>query len=63
MPRELENLNSAYGSEHDLRGCISAFHDVGVKVLADIVVNHRCVSVCARSLPCSAGRHLSGFGL
>ncbi|KAK9785022.1 hypothetical protein WJX73_001793 [Symbiochloris irregularis] len=42
MPRELENLNSAYGSEHDLRGCISAFHDVGVKVLADVVINHRC---------------------
>ena len=46
MPRELENLNSAYGSEHDLRQCIGAFHDAGVKVLADIVVNHRCECTC-----------------
>lgn len=42
MPRELDCLDSAYGSEAELRSCISALHAVGVKVIADIVINHRC---------------------
>ncbi|KAK9822846.1 hypothetical protein WJX81_002820 [Elliptochloris bilobata] len=42
LPRDYECLNSAYGSEADLRTCIAALHQHGVKALADIVLNHRC---------------------
>ena len=50
LPQDYENLNTAYGSEADLRRCVAALKRRGLKVLADIVVNHRCaqqqVRVC-----------------
>eukprot|EP01025_Chloroclados_australasicus_P036479 TRINITY_DN3719_c0_g3_i1.p1 TRINITY_DN3719_c0_g3~~TRINITY_DN3719_c0_g3_i1.p1 ORF type:complete len:698 (-),score=116.69 TRINITY_DN3719_c0_g3_i1:415-2508(-) len=42
LPRDLYDLNSNYGSEEDLRDCISVMHENNLMVLADIVVNHRC---------------------
>lgn len=42
LPRDLYNLNSQYGSEGDLRDCISVLHENDLKVIADIVINHRC---------------------
>ncbi|GMH44738.1 hypothetical protein BSKO_12690 [Bryopsis sp. KO-2023] len=42
LPRDLYNLNSRYGSEADLRECIQKLRQNGLKVLADIVINHRC---------------------
>ncbi|KAL5722614.1 Alpha-amylase A type-3 [Ranunculus cassubicifolius] len=42
MPRDLYNLNSRYGSMEDLKIVVKKFHDVGIKVLGDVVLNHRC---------------------
>ena len=42
LPRDLYNLTSCYGSEGELRDCISVLHENDLKVIADIVVNHRC---------------------
>ncbi|CAD7698103.1 unnamed protein product [Ostreobium quekettii] len=44
LPRDLYSLNSSYGSEADLRHAISCLHQNGLKVLADVVINHRCAS-------------------
>lgn len=33
---------SKYGSQQQLKDAIKSLHDAGVKVLADIVINHRC---------------------
>lgn len=44
MPRELDNLDSAYGSEQDLRACIDGLHRAGIQCLCDVVLNHRCAS-------------------
>lgn len=41
LPRELYNLNSNYGSQTKLQNCINALRSKGIKVIADIVVNHR----------------------
>jgi hypothetical protein len=44
LPRDLYCLDSKYGSEADLRNLISVFHEHGIKVCADVVVNHRCAT-------------------
>lgn len=41
LPEQLNDLNSNYGTETELTSLISTLHDKGVKVLADIVINHR----------------------
>lgn len=41
LPRELYNFNTAYGTEAQLRSLITAYHGSGIKVLSDIVINHR----------------------
>ncbi|MEL7159928.1 MAG: alpha-amylase family glycosyl hydrolase, partial [Bacteroidota bacterium] len=41
LPRELYELNTTYGTQNQLKQCISALHNNGMQVLADIVINHR----------------------
>ena len=41
LPRELYDLNSAYGSQQDLIDLIASFHTLDMKVISDIVINHR----------------------
>eukprot|EP00879_Flechtneria_rotunda_P030034 GHRR01032545.1.p1 GENE.GHRR01032545.1~~GHRR01032545.1.p1 ORF type:complete len:163 (-),score=52.15 GHRR01032545.1:104-592(-) len=45
LPRDLYHLDSAYGSEAELRELIQVCHDHNIKVIADIVVNHRCAYI------------------
>ncbi|XP_074564012.1 alpha-amylase 3, chloroplastic isoform X3 [Curcuma longa] len=42
MPKDLYNLDSRYGSIDELKHLVKKFHEVGVKVLGDVVLNHRC---------------------
>lgn len=42
LPRDLYLLESHYGSETELRECIQTFATQNIKVVADIVINHRC---------------------
>ena len=42
MPQDYEKLDTAYGSEADLRRCVAALRRRGLKALADVVINHRC---------------------
>ncbi|XP_061989795.1 alpha-amylase 3, chloroplastic [Rosa rugosa] len=42
MPTDLYNLNSRYGTMDELKETVKAFHKVGIKVLGDVVLNHRC---------------------
>ncbi|KAL0052418.1 hypothetical protein WJX82_001760 [Trebouxia sp. C0006] len=42
MPGDLYNLNSKYGSQEDLKRCVAKLQSKGLKVLCDIVINHRC---------------------
>ncbi|XP_071696099.1 alpha-amylase 3, chloroplastic [Rutidosis leptorrhynchoides] len=42
MPRDLYNLNSRYGSVDELKRVVKKFHQVGIRVLGDAVINHRC---------------------
>ena len=41
LPRQLNVLNSRYGSETDLKNAITAFANAGIKSVADVVINHR----------------------
>ncbi|XP_047312838.1 uncharacterized protein LOC124916150 [Impatiens glandulifera] len=42
MPSDLYNLNSAYGTEEELKHCIEEMHNHGLVALGDVVLNHRC---------------------
>jgi hypothetical protein len=42
MPGDLYNLNSAYGTEDELKQCIAEMHNHNILVLGDVVLNHRC---------------------
>ncbi|MBU8895116.1 alpha-amylase [Corallococcus sp. M34] len=41
LPRRLSVQDSAYGTEAQLKAAIAALHGQGVRVLADVVINHR----------------------
>lgn len=41
LPRQLNLLNSKYGTETDLKNTLSALNAQGIKSIADIVINHR----------------------
>jgi len=41
LPRQLNLLNSAYGSEAALTAAIAAFSSQGIQSVADVVINHR----------------------
>jgi hypothetical protein len=43
LPRDLYVLDSQYGKESELREFIQVAHEHNFKVIADIVINHRCV--------------------
>ncbi|MBA0744022.1 hypothetical protein Gogos_006664 [Gossypium gossypioides] len=42
MPKDLYNLNSRYGTIDELKELVKSLHEVGIKVLGDVVLNHRC---------------------
>ncbi|KAK7386948.1 hypothetical protein VNO78_27345 [Psophocarpus tetragonolobus] len=42
MPKDLYNLNSRYGNIDQLKDVVKSFHEVEIKVLGDVVLNHRC---------------------
>ncbi|KAK3223107.1 hypothetical protein Dsin_010132 [Dipteronia sinensis] len=42
MPKDLYNLNCRYGNIDELKETVKTFHEVGIKVLGDVVLNHRC---------------------
>ncbi|KAK6931181.1 Alpha-amylase, C-terminal beta-sheet [Dillenia turbinata] len=42
MPKDLYNLNSRYGNIEELKALVKRFHEVGIIVLGDVVLNHRC---------------------
>ncbi|KAL4576951.1 hypothetical protein LXL04_013052 [Taraxacum kok-saghyz] len=41
MPRDLYNLNSRYGNVEELQAFVKKFHQAGIRVLGDAVINHR----------------------
>lgn len=41
LPRKLYDVNSAYGTQAELQAAINDLHSNGIKVIADIVINHR----------------------
>lgn len=42
MPSDLYNLNSAYGTEEELKHCVDEMHNHDLLALGDAVLNHRC---------------------
>ncbi|GBG73693.1 hypothetical protein CBR_g17035 [Chara braunii] len=42
MPRDLYDLNSKYGDMEALKRVVKRLHEVGMVVLGDAVLNHRC---------------------
>eukprot|EP01018_Ginkgo_biloba_P014005 Gb_18574 [translate_table: standard] len=42
MPLDLYNLNSAYGTQEELKYCIEDMHNHDLLALGDAVLNHRC---------------------
>eukprot|EP00798_Chlamydomonas_sp_ICE-L_P008898 gene8898-3784_t len=44
LPRDLYKLDSAFGTEQELRELIAEMNANGLKAIADIVINHRCAS-------------------
>ncbi|MHA7057629.1 starch-binding protein [Aquimarina sp. M1] len=41
LPREINNFDSAYGTTNQLITLINQYHSLGLKVISDIVINHR----------------------
>lgn len=41
LPNEWYNLNSAHGSESELRAAVNSLNNKGIQPIADIVINHR----------------------
>jgi alpha-amylase len=41
LPRQLNVLNSHYGTETDLKNTITALKNQGIQAIADVVINHR----------------------
>jgi alpha-amylase len=46
LPRDLYLLDCEYGTESELRELINVCHQHNIKVIADIVINHRCAQRC-----------------
>ncbi|KAA8495621.1 Alpha-amylase 3, chloroplastic [Porphyridium purpureum] len=44
MPRDIDKLDSKYGSEQELKACVDELKSRGLHCLADTVLNHRCAS-------------------
>jgi alpha-amylase len=42
LPTLLYDINSAYGTEEELKGLVEKLHTKNMRVMADIVINHRC---------------------
>lgn len=45
LPGHLYDLNTKYGSKQELLDAIEALNKFGVKVVADVVINHRCAQM------------------
>mmetsp|Transcript_14347 Transcript_14347/g.38439 ORF Transcript_14347/g.38439 Transcript_14347/m.38439 type:complete len:543 (+) Transcript_14347:41-1669(+) len=45
MPRDIDKLDSKYGSEGDLKEAVATFKKRGLLCLVDTVLNHRCASL------------------
>jgi len=55
LPRQLNKLDSSYGSAAELTNVISAFKSKGVKAIADVVVNHRVGTPAGPTSPTRTG--------